>query len=83
VEAKTKLFGIFPDAAAEPCALLVVADGSGVQQLDDGVTIASMKELDIHVGLTRREMLQLSTAGAAVLGAALAFPGLALARACY
>ncbi|HEV2487639.1 MAG TPA: hypothetical protein VGT08_19115 [Terracidiphilus sp.] len=40
-----------------------------------------MKNADINAGLTRREMLQLSTAGVAALGAKLAFPELAAAAA--
>jgi hypothetical protein len=38
-----------------------------------------MKPLDVHAGLTRRELLRLTTAGAAFLGAGLAFPRLASA----
>jgi hypothetical protein len=38
-----------------------------------------MKNHEIHTALTRREMLQLSTAGAAALGVRLAFPKLASA----
>jgi len=42
-------------------------------------SIAPMRKLDVAMGLTRREMLQLSTGGAAALSASLAFPSLALA----
>jgi hypothetical protein len=38
-----------------------------------------MKTPDVHTGLTRRELLRFSTAGAAFLGARLAFPELAAA----
>jgi hypothetical protein len=57
----------------------VIGEDGGVHRLDQGGTIASMRNADINAGLTRREMLQLSAAGVAGLGAKLAFPGLAAA----